>query len=180
MKNRSLFLILNLFVFLHLLSCNISRKDGVSEDVEVSNTSSATTESSVMDIVGVSPNGDSVYLSKIKSKIILVEFWASWCPPCRQFNPGLVEIYKKFQGQGFEILSISLDHDPIKWRNAIEKDGLIWRNHISDLKGWESAYALKYGIESIPDNFLIDSTGKILATSLDHDMLEKAVQSYLK
>ena len=100
---------------------------------------------------------------------MLVDFWASWCGPCRRSNPGLVELYKKYSAKkfkgaknGFTVLNVSLDKDKNAWIGAIKQDGLAWPNHMSDLGQWNSAPAAAYGVQYIPQAFLIDPTGKII------------------
>ncbi|MFM8485865.1 MAG: TlpA disulfide reductase family protein, partial [Bacteroidota bacterium] len=93
--------------------------------------------------------------------------WASWCGPCRRANPHVVEMYKKYKSKGFEVFSVSLDRPDgkDKWIQAIQQDGLVWDNHVSDLKFWESAPAATYGVRSIPRTFLINREGKIVAVN---------------
>ncbi len=110
-------------------------------------------------------DGDFKKLSDIKGKVILLEFWSSWCGPCRQENPNLVKSYQKYNPHGFEIFAVSLDEDKNSWLEAIKKDGLIW-NHVSDLKGSGNKASLIYGITGIPDNFLIDENGVIVGRGL--------------
>lgn len=163
------------------LSCKFAKKDidekaQTTESVAVSKSE----KRQFIEIEGLGPTGDTVKFANIKAKYILVEFWASWCPPCRQFNPRLVSLYSKYQSKGFEVLSISLDTDANKWQNAIAKDGLIWPNHLSDLGGWDSYWAVKYGVESIPDNFLVDPNGKVIASSMSHEQLETTLANLFK
>jgi len=112
-------------------------------------------------------SGKKISLSQFKGKYILLDFWASWCKPCRAENPNLVEVYRKFKDKGLEIISVSLDGVGQKkaWINAIQADGLTWLQ-VSDLKAWQNSAALIYGIKAIPENFLIDPTGKIIAQNL--------------
>jgi peroxiredoxin len=110
-------------------------------------------------------NGKAVSLKDYKGKYVLVDFWASWCGPCRMENPTVVKAYQQFKDKGFDILGVSLDDKKDKWLKAIEKDNLTWV-HVSDLKGWQSDAARLYGIQSIPFNLLIDKEGKILAKGL--------------
>jgi peroxiredoxin len=115
-----------------------------------------------------------VSLSSFKGKYVLLDFWASWCGPCRMENPTVVSAYAKYHPKGFEILSVSLDRpgDKDKWLKAIHADGLDW-THVSDLQFWKNAVALEYGVGSIPQNFLIDPQGKIIGKGLRGDDLEK-------
>lgn len=119
--------------------------------------------------------GNKVNLSDIKGKYVLVEFWASWCAPCRGENPTLLKYYKKYKDQGFEIIGVSLDNDKDKWVSAIEKDSLLWEN-VSDLKGTENEAAYIYGVNGIPDNFLIDQNGIIVARELRGGNLKKKLE----
>jgi thiol-disulfide isomerase/thioredoxin len=135
--------------------------------------------SSLPEIFGKNHLDQQVDIRKIPAKYILLEFWASWCPPCRKFNPGLVKVYDKHHSNGFEILSVSLDDKHSKWAEAIEKDNLHWPYHICEFTGWESKFAAKYEVESIPTNILFDSTGKILARDLDPEGLDKALTNLL-
>jgi peroxiredoxin len=115
-----------------------------------------------------------VSLSSFRGSYVLVDFWASWCGPCRMENPNVVIAYNKFKGKGFKILSVSLDKagDKDKWLAAIHKDGLSW-THVSDLQFWNNAVAKAYGVNSIPTNFLLDPQGKIVGRSLRGEALEK-------
>lgn len=123
------------------------------------------------EIMLTNPVGDTVRLSSFKGKYVLLDFWASWCSPCRAENPNLVKTYKKYHAKGFEIYQVSLDRSRDSWVNAIEKDQLEW-TQVSDLKFWNSEAAKTYQIQSIPASFLIDKKGKIIAKNLRGDLLE--------
>lgn len=117
-------------------------------------------------------NGKPVTLSSFKGKYVLLDFWASWCKPCRMENPNVVKVYNQFKDKNFTILGVSLDQSKDAWVKAIQSDKLTW-NHVSDLQQWNNAVAHLYHIQSIPGNFLIDPNGKIIARDLRGDDLEK-------
>lgn len=117
------------------------------------------------DIELENPDGKVVKLSSLQGKVVLLDFWAAWCRPCRVENPNLVENYKKYNKDGFEIYQVSLDHTRDAWLNAIKDDKLDWY-HVSDLKYWQSQAAQQYGIQAIPASFLLDKEGKIIAANL--------------
>jgi len=132
------------------------------------------------DLAFNSPDGKVIKLSDLRGKIVLVDFWASWCRPCRMENPNVVAAYKKFKDKGFTIYSVSLDQDAAKWKGAIQQDGLEWPNHVSDLKGWQSVAAMMYGVQGIPAQFLLDKDGKIVAKNLRGEQLEEKLGELLK
>jgi peroxiredoxin len=117
-------------------------------------------------------NGQPVALSSFRGKYVLVDFWASWCRPCRQENPNVVKAFHKFKDRNFTILGVSLDQNKDSWMKAINDDHLAW-NHVSDLRQWQNEVAQLYHIQSIPQNFLIDPNGKIIAKDLRGEDLEK-------
>jgi len=127
------------------------------------------------------PNGKPVKLSDFRGKYVLIDFWASWCTPCRHENPNVVKAYAQFKNKNFEILGVSLDNPNAKtaWLNAIEKDKLTWPQ-VSDLQGWKNQVAILYGVESIPQNFLLDTKGVIIAKNLRGEELIRVLSNTLK
>lgn len=122
--------------------------------------------------------GNPISLSSLKGKVVLVDFWASWCGPCRAENPNVVAAYQRFSSKGFTVFGVSLDSNRDKWAQAIKKDGLAW-THVSDLIGWDNAAAKQYGVMSIPANFLLDKEGKIIGSSLRGEDLVKKLEEVL-
>jgi peroxiredoxin len=119
----------------------------------------------------LSPTGEMVKLSSLRGKVVLIDFWASWCRPCRAENPNVVRVYNQYHDKGFEVYSVSLDNSADRWKQAITQDGLTW-THVSDLKGWKSSAAALYKVSGIPKTFLLDQNGRILAKDLRGPALE--------
>jgi peroxiredoxin len=118
------------------------------------------------DIAMTDPDGNVRKLSDLRGKVVLIDFWASWCGPCRRENPNVVRAYEQFKSRGFEVFSVSLDQNADRWKAAIAQDGLIWPNHVCDLQGWQNAASRAYGVSSIPHALLVDQEGTIVATHL--------------
>ncbi len=132
-----------------------------------------------MDFVQNDVNGNPVSLSSFKGKYVLIDFWASWCKPCREENPNVVKAFQKFHDKNFTVLGVSLDREKEPWIKAIEKDNLTW-TQVSDLQFWNNAAAMLYRVQGIPQNYLIDPNGKIIAKNLRGEELQQRLEALLK
>ncbi len=131
------------------------------------------------DIVMADRDGKTRRLSDLRGKVVLIDFWASWCRPCRAENPNVVRLYKQYRDKGFDIFSVSLDNSREAWLRTIAADGLVWENHVSDLRGWSSSGGRLYGVNSIPATVLVGPDGKVLARNLRGPELEKKLKEVL-
>jgi len=126
------------------------------------------------------PEGKEIKLSSLRGQYVLIDFWASWCAPCRKELPNVVKLYNQYKSKGFTVYSVSLDKDISAWKKAIEDDKLTWPNHVSDLLGWESELPTLYGFQGIPHTVLIDKEGKIIESGLRGESLEQKLKEVFK
>ncbi|HEY5771307.1 MAG TPA: TlpA disulfide reductase family protein [Chitinophagaceae bacterium] len=131
-----------------------------------------------LDFTVVGMKGDSISLSSLKGKVFLLDFWASWCGPCRYANKQLVKFYNKYKDKGFEILSVSLDDEKSAWKKAVTKDKITWMQGF-DRGGWDSFAARKWQVDALPSSFLINKNGDVVGINLEKDDLEKKIKELL-
>lgn len=149
---------------------------GKTANASTTETAAPSTGTAAPDFTATTPEGNTITLSSFKGKYVLLDFWASWCTPCRKENPNVVAAYKQFSTKNFTILGVSLDSSKEKWVDAIAQDGLSW-SHVSELNGWGSTIARNYQVNSIPTNFLIDPNGNIIASNLrGADLINKLTE----
>jgi len=130
--------------------------------------------------VGYLPDGDSIQLSDFEGKIVLLDFWGSWCGPCRRDNPNLVELHQKYQEKGFEIVSVGIESRKRSWLAAIQNDNLYWKYHVSDLKQFDDHVAELYGVRKIPTTFLINQKGEIEGVDWSKGDIKNYLDKHLK
>ncbi|SEW43349.1 TlpA disulfide reductase family protein [Chitinophaga arvensicola] len=159
------------------------QKSALGKEVQelITNSAKFGIDKTAPDFAAQTPEGKTLKLSDLRGRYVLLDFWASWCGPCRAENPNVLKAYQRFKDKNFDVLGVSLDRegDRQKWVDAIAKDGLTW-HHVSDLKFWGSDIAKQYMITSIPQNFLLDPQGKIIAVNLRGEALQVALDKLLK
>jgi len=161
MRNLKRFLNLFLFILIFNLAQAQPRQGMMAEEIALP-----------------SVNGDTIRLSSLKGKVVLIDFWASWCGPCRTSNKGFVKLYPKYKSKGFEILAISLDDNDAAWKKAIAKDKITWPQVI-DRGGWEAKTAAHWNIVALPTSYLVDKEGRLVAMDLEKAELEKVLKELL-
>jgi thiol-disulfide isomerase/thioredoxin len=174
---KVLYIILPVLIF---LSCENKKWNDASSMEKVEQPQTQPPSSGLPKVIGVAPNGDTLSIEKVPADYILLDFWASWCGPCRANHPGLVSVYSKYQGKGIEFFSVSLDQNKEKWVAAIAKDHLAWKYQICDFGGWDSPIAMQFGINQIPNNILFDKNGQILGQNMEPNDLDAMFSKLLE
>ncbi|MEY4905228.1 MAG: hypothetical protein RLZZ292_3043 [Bacteroidota bacterium] len=158
------------FFLVALFACNKS---------DTTSTTAPTLDKAAPEITLNDANGTAISLSSLKGKVVIVSFWASWCPYCRTDSPNLVKLYNKYKDKGLDVYSVSLDTNKTDWQAAVKKDGLVWANHVSDLKKWNSPTVATYKVEATPHKLLLDKEGIIRVIGFETSM-EAEVEKWLK
>jgi len=163
-------------------SQNITKVENKKDALSVHSVASVGIGDKAPEIAMPDPTGKIRKLSDLRGKVVLIDFWASWCSPCRRENPNVVKTYQEYKdvafknGRGFEVFSVSLDQNKIKWEQGIKQDGLVWKNHVSDLQGWANAAARTYQVNGIPATFLLDGDGNIIKKNLRGQALRNTLE----